>query len=203
MRSLPVFEARPLLRRLGQMLFVLWVVTTLQFFLFRLMPGSPLAAYIDTVDDAGAAGHPAAPVRPGPAAVAAVFPLFRQSGAGQPGLFVHLQAACRWADPGCTAEYAVADADVAVGRLCFRHPVRAPFSLRSAAPGSRHLCLPVVLASRALPEFWLGMVLLAVFSFTLGLFPAGGATSRGRKLPQCAGRAMPRSITCVIWCCRH
>src|SRR5471032_2030045 len=40
--------ARVLLQRLGQMLFVLWVVTTLLFFLFRLMPGSPLAAYIDT-----------------------------------------------------------------------------------------------------------------------------------------------------------
>jgi peptide/nickel transport system permease protein len=41
-------SGRALLRRLGQMLFVLWVVTTFLFFLFRMMPGSPLAAYIDT-----------------------------------------------------------------------------------------------------------------------------------------------------------
>ena len=32
---------------------------------------------------------------------------------------------------------------------------------------------------RAAPEFWLGMVLLAVFSFQLGWFPSGGANSPG------------------------
>ena len=39
--------AKALLQRLGQTVFILWVVTTLLFFLFRMMPGSPLAAYID------------------------------------------------------------------------------------------------------------------------------------------------------------
>ena len=49
--------------------------------------------------------------------------------------------------------------------------------------------LPIVLATRAMPEFWLGMVLLAVFSFRMGILPSGGAVSAGavrlasRKFP--------------------
>ena len=34
--------------RCAQSLFVLWAVATLLFFLFRLMPGDPVAAFIDT-----------------------------------------------------------------------------------------------------------------------------------------------------------
>src|SRR3989442_11363767 len=37
-----------LLGRLLQMVVVLWVVATLLFLIFRLMPGNPLVAYIDT-----------------------------------------------------------------------------------------------------------------------------------------------------------
>ena len=39
---------RLILGRFAQMLFVLWVVATLLFFMFRLMPGDPSAAYIDS-----------------------------------------------------------------------------------------------------------------------------------------------------------
>src|SRR5689334_7452520 len=38
---------RPILTRFAQMLFVLWVVATILFFLFRLMPVDPTAVYID------------------------------------------------------------------------------------------------------------------------------------------------------------
>src|SRR3954469_5342019 len=37
------------------------------------------------------------------------------------------------------------------------------------------VAVPVVLATRAAPEFWIGMVLLAFLSFNLGWFPSGGA----------------------------
>src|SRR5262245_4819277 len=39
---------RLILARLAQMLFVLWVVATLLFYMFRLMPGDPTVAYIDS-----------------------------------------------------------------------------------------------------------------------------------------------------------
>ena len=39
---------RLILTRFAQMLLVLWVVATLLFFMFRLMPGDPSAAYIDS-----------------------------------------------------------------------------------------------------------------------------------------------------------
>ncbi|MBI3515355.1 MAG: ABC transporter permease [Proteobacteria bacterium] len=41
------------------------------------------------------------------------------------------------------------------------------------------VAVPIVLASRAAPEFWIGMVLLALLSFNLGWFPSGGANSPG------------------------
>ncbi|MEL7234522.1 MAG: ABC transporter permease, partial [Chloroflexota bacterium] len=37
-----------ILRRFLESLFVLWVIITILFFFFRLAPGNPLAAYIDT-----------------------------------------------------------------------------------------------------------------------------------------------------------
>ena len=50
------------------------------------------------------------------------------------------------------------------------------------------ISLPAVLASRALPEFWLGMVLLAIFSFSFGWLPGGGATSPGASFPNAFAR---------------
>ncbi|HAL48000.1 MAG TPA: hypothetical protein DCP37_09625, partial [Dehalococcoidia bacterium] len=41
--------------------------------------------------------------------------------------------------------------------------------------------IPTVLVTRAAPEFWLGMLLLAIFSFNLGWFPGGGANSAGAE----------------------
>ncbi len=44
------------------------------------------------------------------------------------------------------------------------------------------VAIPVALASRAAPEFWLGMLLLALFAFQLGWFPTDGAMSPGAPL---------------------
>jgi peptide/nickel transport system permease protein len=41
--------------------------------------------------------------------------------------------------------------------------------------------IPLVLATRAAPEFWLGMILLAIFAFGQGWFPSGGAASAGAE----------------------
>ena len=40
------------LKRFSHMLFVLWAVATILFFMFRTMPGTPLAAFIDNTTTA-------------------------------------------------------------------------------------------------------------------------------------------------------
>ncbi|HBB85622.1 MAG TPA: peptide ABC transporter permease, partial [Sulfitobacter sp.] len=40
-------QAKAIISRLLQLLLVLWAVVTILFLLFRLMPGNPMAAYID------------------------------------------------------------------------------------------------------------------------------------------------------------
>ena len=43
-----MFDFWSIIRRFLYMIFVLWVVATIIFFMFRLMPGSPLTAFIGT-----------------------------------------------------------------------------------------------------------------------------------------------------------
>ena len=50
------------------------------------------------------------------------------------------------------------------------------------------VAIPIVLTTRAAPEFWLGMVFLAIFAFSLGWFPSGGAIERRRDLREPLGR---------------
>ncbi len=50
--------------------------------------------------------------------------------------------------------------------------------------------IPAALATRAAPEFWLGMLLLAGLAFQTGWFPTGGALSPGRELNSFADRLM-------------
>ena len=44
------------------------------------------------------------------------------------------------------------------------------------------VAIPAALATRAAPEFWLGMLVLALFAFQLGWFPTDGAVSPGGTL---------------------
>ncbi|WP_428487430.1 ABC transporter permease [Rhodopila sp.] len=180
-------NGRALLQRLGQTVFILWVVTTLLFFMFRLMPGSPLAAYIDTS------------MTPEQQAI-----LLHQFGLDQPLWKQYLLYL-----------FNLAQGNLGVSFI-YKEPVRTLLlaalpntllltltslliayafgTLAGAFLAARRgtwietISLPAVLASRALPEFWLGMVLLAVFSFSFGLFPAGGATSPGASFPNALAR---------------
>ena len=43
-----MFDFWSIIRRFLYMIFVLWIVATIIFFMFRLMPGSPLTAFIGT-----------------------------------------------------------------------------------------------------------------------------------------------------------
>jgi peptide/nickel transport system permease protein len=145
-------------QRLLHSLFVLWAVVTILFLMFRLMPGNPMAAYISEAlgEDEQAA-------------------IMRQFGLDQP----------MW------QQYLIYLANLAHGQLGLSFHQRQPvwdivmgvfagaFLAWKRGTWIEGVTIPLVLGTRAAPEFWVGMVLLAVFAFTLGWFPSGGANSAG------------------------
>lgn len=167
-----------LLSRLLQTALVLWVVATLLFLIFRLMPGDPLVAYIDPTftDELEQT-------------------LRRQFGLDRP---LHVQYAV----------YLRNLMRMEFGRSFFsREPVSQVMwqvlpntlvltlsalllayavgvlggALLAAKRGSRIETwgIPTVLATRAAPEFWVGMLALAIFSFNLNWFPSSGTSTPG------------------------
>jgi len=168
--------------RVIQTLFVLWAVVTILFFLFRLMPGSPLAAYIDpnfTPEQQDA--------------LMARFgldkPLWQQ-------YFIYLGNLLQ-GDLGESFFYRTSVADRIFALLpntliltfsslilAYGIGVLAGAYLAWKRGGAvEQIAIPLVLTTRAMPEFWLGMILLAVFSFSLGWFPAGGTRPPGADYP--------------------
>src|SRR5574341_1554920 len=171
-----------LLGRLAQTALVLWVVATLLFLIFRLMPGNPLVAYIDPTFTQEMEHA-----------------LMRQFGLDQP---LHVQYAV----------YLRNLAHLEFGRSFFsREPVSQVMwqvlpntlvltlvalalaylagvlggALLAARRGTwlEGWGIPAVLATRAAPEFWVGMLALAIFSFNLNWFPSSGTTSPGSVFP--------------------
>ncbi len=182
MRSVKLIAAKA-----GQLLIVLWAVATVLFLIFRLMPGNPLAAFIDPSF-----------TQEQQIALMAEFgldkPLFQQYLIYLVNL-LHL-------DFGVSFFYhsPVSDLVFAV----FPNTLLLTFSAlilayvvgillgalvaRQRGTWIEATVLPIVLVLRAAPEFWVGMILLAIFSFSLGWFPAGGATSAGAEFTGLFGR---------------
>lgn len=166
--------------RLLQTLFVLWAVVTILFFLFRLMPGSPLAAYIDpnfTPEQQEA--------------------LMARFGLDKPmwqQYLIYLGNLLR-GDLGESFFYRTSVADRVLELLpntliltfssllvAYVFGVLAGAYLAWKRGGIvEQIAVPIVLTTRAIPEFWLGMLLLAVFSFGMGWFPAGGTRPPGAE----------------------
>ena len=172
------YMMRLVLERFAHNALALLAVVTVLFFMFRLMPGTPLAAFIN--ENLNADQQQAMLEQFG-----LDKPLWRQ-------YFIYL-GNLRTASWGC--------------RFFQRRPVST--ILLEVLPNSLILTLasliiayvfgvlagawlawkrgswiervavPAVLATRAAPEFWIGMVLLAVLSFNAGWFPSGGASSPG------------------------
>ncbi|CAM5423248.1 ABC transporter permease [Frigidibacter albus] len=163
-----------------QFVIVLWAVVTILFLIFRLMPGSPLAAYIDPT-------FTAEQERILLAEFGLDKPLWHQ-------YFIYignllqgeLGQSFRYREPVAERLLILLPNTLI---LCFNSLIAAyAFGILAGAwlawkrdSLSETLALPVVLATRAMPEFWVGMVLLAVFSFSLGWFPAGGTRSPGAE----------------------
>lgn len=171
---------RLVIGRILQLLFVVWAVATILFLIFRLMPGNPLAAYIDPTFTEEQQRQ-----------LMATFGLDRplweqyllylwnlvQGELGQ-SFFYRRSVASLVTDvlPNTLI--------LSLGSLLIAYAfgiVVGAYLAWKRGSRTETISIPIVLATRAMPEFWLGMVLLAIFSFSLGWFPGGGATSPGAR----------------------
>jgi peptide/nickel transport system permease protein len=161
-----------------QMVIVLWAIATILFLIFRLMPGSPLTAYIDpTFTDEQAAE------------------VSKQFGLDKPlivqyGLYLKNLAT---GDFGVSFFQKEPVWDVLM-EVFPNTVILAGFALLIAyiygvffgavlawRRGSRLESggILVTLMTRAAPEFFVGMILLSIFSFNLGWFPSSGISDPG------------------------
>ena len=172
---------RTVLDRIGHLLLVLWVVASLTFLMFRLMPGDPTLNFLSpTFTDAMRAT------------------LLRSFGLDKPlwqqyliylGQLLHgdfgqsfLQnepvSRILWAALPNTLILTLVS-------LCLAYLLgilTGAFLAFRRGTFAEAVIIPTALATRAAPEFWLGMLVLALFAFQLGWFPTDGAMSPGAAM---------------------
>jgi peptide/nickel transport system permease protein len=168
--------------RLAQMVFVLWAVATILFFIFRLMPGNPLVAYIDptfTVEQQQELMQRFGLDRPLHEQYVIYLANLLRGDLGDSFFYRAPVTQLIWdVFPNTIALTLVS--------LLLAYLIGTLGGVLFAwLRGTRFegFGIPLVLMTRAAPEFWLGMLILAVFSFAFGWFPAGGANSAGASFP--------------------
>ena len=165
-------------RRLGQMVFVLWAIATILFFMFRLLPGDPTLAYIDPTFTGAQRDQ-----------------ILREFGLDKPlwlqyllylGNLLHGQFGLSFRQQQPVAGLILSVLPntllLTLSSLLVAYLFGTLFGAFLAyrrGSAAEAVSIPLVLATRAMPEFWLGMVLLATFAFGTGWFPAGGANAPG------------------------
>ncbi len=174
-------SARHTLERLGHLLLVLWVVASLTFVLFRLMPGDPTLNFLSPSfsEETRAA-------------------LLKGFGLDRPlwdqyliymSNLLHGELGMSFLQ-GKPVAVLLVDAlpntvILTLVSLCAAYAfgiVAGAFLAFRRGGAVEAMAIPAALASRAAPEFWLGMLLLAALSFEFGWFPTGGALSPGQEL---------------------
>lgn len=170
--------ARYALGRLGHFTLVIWVVVTLTFVLFRLMPGDPTLNFLSPSFSEETR-----------AALLKGFGLDRSIWQqyliylgnlvrGDLGMSF-LQGKPVYVLLGEALPNTVILTVVSItGAYAFGIVAGAFLAFRRGG-AIEAVAIPAALATRAAPEFWLGMLLLAGLSFEAGLFPTGGALSPG------------------------
>ena len=165
-------------RRLLQSLLVLWAIVTLLFLLFRLAPGNPLVAFIDPTFSEEQQEE-----------------LLRQFGLDKPlpvqyvlylGNLLQGELGDSFFQRSPVIELVLEVLPNTI-YLTLTALIVAYFIgvvggiILAWQRGSRfeQVGVTFTLISRAAPEFWVGMLLLALFAFELRWFPSSGATSPG------------------------
>ena len=185
---------RHLLERLGHLVFVLWAVASLTFLMFRLMPVDPTLNFLTpSFDDTTRAS------------------LLRSFGLDRPlweqyGLYLwnllrgDLGMSFLQARPvlDLLLEALPNTLILTVVSLCVAYAfgiVAGAFLAFARGSVTEAAAIPLALATRAAPEFWLGMLLLTALAFQAGWFPTGGALSPGTP----SGSAAARMVSGDFW----
>lgn len=162
------------------MLVVLWAIATILFLIFRLMPGNPLTAYIEPTFTLEQQQE-----------------LLQRFGLDRPlheQYLIYLGNLLK-GDLGMSFTYRQPVTEVILSvfpntivltlvsliAAYLFGTVWGVFMAWFRGRWFEKLSIPAVLTTRAAPEFWLGMILLAIFAFGLGWFPSGGANSAGLR----------------------
>lgn len=166
--------------RLGSGLFVLWAVATLCFAMFRLMPGDPTLNYIEptmTEEMRQEMLRAFGLDRPLSEQYWLYLLNLAQGNLGQS--FLHGRPVLDLVLEAFPVTVVLTLSALVVAYV-FGVIAGAWLAWKrgSVAEG---VAIPLVLATRAAPEFWLGMLMLAGFAFALGWFPSGGASSAGAE----------------------
>lgn len=164
--------------RFLQSLLVLWVVITLLFLLFRLAPGNPLVAYIDTTFTEEQQED-----------------LLRKFGLDKPlstQYFIYLGNlvqgefgdSFRRRAPvgGLVMEVLPNTLYLTLTSLAIAYVVGVIGGISLAwqrGRRSEQVGVTFTLMTRAAPDFWVGMIFLALFAFGLQWFPSSGVTNPG------------------------
>ena len=164
--------------RLAQMLLVLWVIVTVLFLIFRLAPGNPLAAYIDTTF-----------TEEQQQGLMEKFgldkPLWQQYLIYVKNLFIG-----EFGDSFLHRRSVIEMVLEVLPNTLYLNLISLLLAYSIGVVGGIILAwfrgtplekagVTLTLMGRAAPEFWVGMLLLSIFAFNLTLLPSSGATSPG------------------------
>lgn len=172
-------SARRLASRLAQSLLTIWVLVTLIWLMFRLLPGDPTTALLGT----------------GQLPPDAIQRLRQAWALDDPWLVQYLRYLANLAvgDFGLSFVFREPVLQVIVpaliNTLLLMVPAVTISVLLGIAVGARLgwrrgarsevIGNIVVLVLRSLPAFWIGIIVLVIFSYTLGWFPIGGIRTPG------------------------
>jgi peptide/nickel transport system permease protein len=171
---------RLLLSRLGSGLFVLWAVVTLCFLMFRLMPGDPTLNYIEpTMTEEQRQDMLRAFGLDRPLHEQYVLYLLQlvQGNLGQS--FLHGRPVLEMVLEAFPLTVVLTLSALVIAYVF--GIVAGAWLAWKRGRMAEAVAIPLVLATRAAPEFWLGMLMLAAFAFALGWFPSGGAATAGAE----------------------
>jgi peptide/nickel transport system permease protein len=166
---------------------VLWVVATLTFLLFRLMPGDPTLNFLSPTfsDETRAALLNGFGLdKPLWQQYLVYFGQLLRGDFGRSFLQDAPASRILWAALPNTVILTLVS-------LCLAYAfgvIAGAFLAFRRGALIELIAIPTALATRAAPEFWLGMLVLAAFAFQLGWFPTGGAVSPGGSLGSLGAR---------------